>query len=221
MPSTKGKGKDDSETEEDDPEEEDRETDEEEDDDQEEKPEAPKGTEKLKSALVKERTERKRLEKELKKARDAEKAKQDGETATLDQTKGENLRLKQENETLAKKLRDQGIHNALMLKASEMNLHNPKVALKLLDSETLEDLADADGNVDDEAVEEALKNLVKENKYLLKPKKGKGEDDDEEEDDEETPEIGAQKGGRVTRQSKDAQVKARKDALSQTGNYAG
>lgn len=221
---TKGKGKDDSETEEDDPEEEERDVEEEDDeeDGEEDSPkDSPKDTSKLKSALQKERAERKRLAKELKKAQAAQKSKEDGEAATVDQVKGENLRLKSDNETLAKKLRDQGVQNAVLLKATQMGLHNPKVAFKLLDSETLDDLADEEGEVDDEAVDEALKALVKENKYLLKSKKGKGEEDDDEDDEEITPEIGAGKGGRVMRQSKAEQVNARKDALASSGNYAG
>lgn len=207
---------------------------EDEDEQEDEEDEAPKGAEKLKSALVKERKARKTLAKELrqlradlKTAQSAAKAKDSETVSEADQAKGEALRLKTENEALAKKIRTQALRTAVLLEASAMNFHNPKAAYKLLDDETLESIdVDDEGEVDADAVQEALAELAKDNKYLLKPKQSKSEDEDEDEEDasrgaKKPTEIGGGKGGRVTRQSKEENIKTRIERLRETGQYAG
>lgn len=181
----------------------------------------PRNTERLMSALKKERIERRRLAKELKALRaESEKAakkEQDEGDSDLEKLRREVAQFQDENAALKQGQRAQAIRHAVTLKASEMGFVKPFQAFKLLEAEALEELEvdEDDGSV--EGVDDVLETLAKDNPHLLKPR------DDVEEGSRwgKAPEIGAGKGGRVTRQSKDDAIRERIEKLRESGNYAG
>lgn len=128
-------------------------------------------TDGLKSALQKERRERKRLEreaKELKKFKDeAEgKTKSDTDKAKEDASKAESKAQK-----LAVKLRDSALDNAIIKAAGGLKFRDIDDALKLVDRDAIDIEQDDDDpseiDLDEESVKTALEKLAKAKPHLI------------------------------------------------------
>lgn len=91
----------------------------------------------LKSALQKERADRKALEKELKAFRDAQKAKEDAEKSDIDRLTDDNSGLAAKLERLTQGYRDNAIERAVLEAATKANFRDASDALR---AEVLRDL---------------------------------------------------------------------------------
>lgn len=164
---------------------------------------------KLKSALKKERLERKKAARELKqlqkKHEDATKSKQEQEQSELDKAKGEAARLKDENDKLQAQMRTERIKSAVITRATELGFIKPSQAYKLVD---LDEIDEEDGEVT--GVDEALDELAKDNKHLLKS---------DDAGDKDAPDIGAGKGGKAKKTTKAELEKQYEAQLRATGQY--
>lgn len=201
-------GEDDEGTEDDDAEEDEEDEDEKDDESKDKKSEG--DTSGLKSALEKERAERKKLEKEAKALRkfkeeqDA-KGKSDAEKATDAATKASATAVK-----LAAKLQTNAVDTEIIKAAGRVQLPNGAKfadvddALRLIDRGAIEVEQDEDDpsdvEINSDSVEKALKALAKKKPHLLVATKKDDDDQDEEEDEKPSKSsTGSKVGSRGTR----------------------
>lgn len=145
----------------------------------------------LKSALKKERTERKRLEKEAKKLRAAQQKIADKDKSETDQSKDEAREATEKAARLAAKLQTNAVDTAILRAASSFTVDGKKFtdiddAISLVKRSEIEVEQDEDDpsdiEVDSDSVVTALKALAKRKPHLLS---GASKDDDEGDDDDE------------------------------------
>lgn len=169
----------------------------------------------LKSALKKERAERKKLEKEAKKLRKATQAAADKDKSETDKAKEESARAAEKATRLAQKLLENAVDTEIIKAVARVKLPNGAKfadvddALKLIDRRALEVEQDEDDpdeiEIDSDSVEKALKKLAKNKPHLLIQADSSDEDEDDDEDDDEEPtrvakkSTGSKVGSRGTR----------------------
>lgn len=109
-----------------------------------------------------------------------------------------------ENKTLKERLSKLAIDNAF-LQVNNIQWHNPKRALQMADLSEVE--IDDDGNVDEKALQAAMKKLADEEPYLVKS----GKDDDEEEDEKDQRQVertGTPSSGSTKKRKREADQRA-------------
>lgn len=159
--------------------------DEDEDDDEgssdegEEKKGAAKDDSGLKSALSKERRERKKLEKQLRKATKAQEEANDKDLKDSDKAIKAAEKAQEQTVKLAAKLKDNAIDMKILKFASKFN--NVDDAIRLVDRKLIEVEQDedepADIEIDETSVEEAVKQLAKAEPHLVKKDGDEGASD--------------------------------------------
>lgn len=156
----------------DDDDDDDDDVDEDEDDPDQKKGSEGKGTEGLKSALNKERKERRRLDKENRRLSAAAKLREDAEKDDTTKAKDAATAEKEKSGKLAIKLKDTALDNSIIKLANGMNFEDIDDALKLIDREAIEVDQDEDDpsdiDIDLKSVKEALDALAKAKPHLLK-----------------------------------------------------
>lgn len=137
----------------------------------EEKGKEDSNTDGLKSALQKERRERKRLEreaKELKKFKDEAEGREKSDT---DKAKEDASKAESKAQKLAAKLRDSALDNAIIKAAGGLKFRDIDDALKLIDRDAIDVDQDDDDpseiNLDEDSVKAALEKLAKAKPHLI------------------------------------------------------
>lgn len=119
----------------------------------------------LKSALEKERTDRKKLEKELKAFRTAQQQKEDSEKSEVERLKGENERNSTKATKLAQGFKDSAIRTAILEAAGKAKFRDPSDALRPEIIAALGVEQDDDDptkvTIDEATVTQAIKDLAK------------------------------------------------------------
>jgi len=133
--------------------------------------EGSENTDGLKSALQKERRERKRLEKEareLKKFKDEAEGKEKSDT---DKAKEDASKAESKAQRLAAKLRDSALDNAIIKVAGGLKFRDIDDALKLIDRDAIDIDQDDDDpseiSLDEDSVKAALEKLAKAKPHLI------------------------------------------------------
>lgn len=125
----------------------------------------------LKSALEKERADRKKLEKELKVLQKAEQAKADAEKSEVDRLKGENDRNAEKATKLAAGFKKNAVNSAILKAAAAAKFADPTDALRpeIFDAIGVEQDDDdpTDIIIDDATVTAAIKKLAKDKPHWL------------------------------------------------------
>ena len=168
-----------------------------------------KGNEGLKSALTKERKERRRLERENKRLAKAQKDREDAEKDDATKAKDEAAAEKTKSAKLANRLRDTALDNSIIKLANGMNFADIDDALKLIDRDDIDIDQDEDDpsdiEIDEKTVKEALEALAKRKPHLLKSENG----------ERKPPKSGSKTGGgeKTKEQLDDEALAARYPAL--------
>lgn len=182
-PKPKEGGKPESKEGEEPPEEEDDDDDETSDDDDDDDDPKGRDTTKLKSALDKERKERKRLEKENRANAKRLKALEDKDKTESEKAKGDAAEATEKAKNLSAKLLKNSVDTAIIKMAGKFNFADIDDALRLVDRNEIDVEQDEDDpsdvEIDEKTVEAALKALAKSKPHLVK----KSTDDDDDEDD--------------------------------------
>jgi len=143
----------------------------EEDDDKGEKGDKDSGNEGLKSALRKERLERRRLDKELKAALKFKEDAESKDKTETDKAKEEATKASAKAERLATRLREQAVDTEIIKAGTKLKFRDLDDALKLINRDDIEIDQDeedpSDISVDAKSVEDALKALAKAKPHLL------------------------------------------------------
>jgi hypothetical protein len=125
----------------------------------------------LKSALQKERDERKKLEKELKTFRTEQQKRDDSEKTEVERLKGENDRVAQKATKLAQGFRQNAIETAVLKAAGALKFRDPSDALRseILSAITVEQDDDDPTKVeiDQAIVDAAIKKLAKDKPHYI------------------------------------------------------
>ena len=125
----------------------------------------------LKSALRKERLERRRLEKENKALQKTKQEKEDKEKSETDKAKDDAAKAAQRAEKLAQRLKTTAVDNAIIKLGGKLKFRDIDDALKLIDRDEIEVDQDEDDpsdvTIDESSVEEALKALAKKKPHLI------------------------------------------------------
>lgn len=126
----------------------------------------------LESALRKERADRKRFEKELKQLRKLKEDVESKDATETDKAKQAAVKAEQKAERLASRLRTQAIDITIIKYASQLNFQDTQDALAQVVREDgwveQDDDDPSEIEVDEGAVEKAVKALAEKKKYLLK-----------------------------------------------------
>ena len=130
------------------------------------------GNEGLKSALQKERRERRKLEKENRRLAAAQKSREDSEKDETTKAKDEASAAQTKAAKLATRLRDTKLDNSIIKLANGMNFVDVDDALRLIDRDAVELDQDEDDpsdiEIDEKSVKVALEALLKAKPHLLK-----------------------------------------------------
>lgn len=126
----------------------------------------------LKSALRKERSERRRLSKEVKDLAKFRQEREDAEKDDVTKAKDQATSAEAKAQKLAAKLRDSALDNAIIQLAGGMGFADVDDALRLIDRATVDIDQDEDDptevNIDRDTVKSALEALTKAKPHLLK-----------------------------------------------------
>lgn len=129
------------------------------------------GNEGLKSALKKERTERRRLDKELKAALKFKEEAESKDKTETDKAKDEATKASARADRLTTRLREQAVDTEIIKAGTKLKFRDLDDALKLINREDIEIDQDEDDpsdiTVDVKSVEDALKALAKNKPHLL------------------------------------------------------
>lgn len=129
------------------------------------------GNDGLKSALRKERQERRRLEKELKAFQKFKEEQESKDKSDTEKAKDEATKAKEKAERLAARLRVNAVDNEIIKAGTKLKFRDLDDALKLINRDDIEVEQDEDDpsdvQVDAKSVEDALKALAKAKPHLL------------------------------------------------------
>jgi hypothetical protein len=134
----------------------------------------------LKSALRKERIQRRNAEKELKKLHRGASQKDEQDTKDVAKANARAQSAEAKSEKLAAKLRDRAVDSEILIAATKMKFADVDDAIALLDRDDIDveqnDDDPSDVQVDRDSIEEALKVLVKKKPHLLRVESEGGSD---------------------------------------------
>lgn len=137
----------------------------------EEKGKEDSNTDGLKSALQKERRERKRLEREAKELKRFKDEAEGREKSDTDKAKEDASKAESKAQKLAAKLRDSALDNAIIKAAGGLKFRDIDDALKLIDRDAIDIDQDDDDpseiNLDEDSVKAALEKLAKAKPHLI------------------------------------------------------
>ena len=150
---------------------------EEENEEEEEKNEDGGNVEGLKSALAKERKERRRLAKEVKALSEFRKEREDAEKTDVDKAKDNATQAEAKAQKLAARLKDTALDNAIIQLAGSMGFADVDDALRLIDRDAVDVDQDEDDpsdvSIDKATVKSALETLKKAKPHLIKSEEAK------------------------------------------------
>jgi hypothetical protein len=133
--------------------------------------EKPENNDALKSALRKERTERKRLDREAREMKKRLEELDNKEKTETDKAKADASKAESKADKLASALKNTAVDNVVIRVAGKLKFRDLDDALKLVDRESIEVDQDedepADVTIDEATVEEALKALAKKKPHLI------------------------------------------------------
>lgn len=203
---SKSKEDDDSEDEEEDDDSEDDEEEEEDDDsDEDGKSKSKKDDSKLKSALDKERRERKRLAKEAKELAKFKKEVEDRDKSEADKAAERAETAEEEAEKWRSELFQLKVDMAIEKAASKLKFKDTDDALRLIDRDEIE-IDEEDGTFDKKTVEKAVKDLAERKEHLIASDEG----------EERTP-SGSKFGGKKKTKEKESGEKTLKSKYPALG----
>lgn len=144
---------------------------EEEEDDKEKGKGGSENTDGLKSALQKERRERKRLEREAKELKKFKEEAEGKDKSDTDKAKEDASKAESKAQKLAAKLRDSALDNAIIKAAGGLKFRDIDDALKLIDRDAIDIEQDDDDpseiDLDEDTVKAALEKLAKAKPHLI------------------------------------------------------